>query len=85
MGLQGCHDGRDVLLPLNQLAQDLCGVGLSDPLTDFVLALVLRPPFPDPLLGGSALGGIDMIEHAVETGAVTTAHKTGSTLAACLA
>jgi hypothetical protein len=45
----------------------MCGVGLCDPLASFVLALVLLPPVLDPLLGDSALSGIDMIEHTVET------------------
>jgi hypothetical protein len=44
----------------------MCGVGLRDPLADFVLPLWL-PPALDPLLGDSALGGVDMIKHTVET------------------
>jgi hypothetical protein len=35
------------------------GVGLRDPLADFVFALVLRPPVLDPLLGDSTVGTIE--------------------------
>jgi len=45
----------------------MCGVGLSDPLANFVLALVLLPPVLVPILAHSALSGVDLIKHAVET------------------
>ena len=56
-----------VLLPLNHSVQDVCGVGLRDPLADFVLELVLLLPVFDPLLADSALTGVALVENAVET------------------
>jgi hypothetical protein len=68
LGLQGRRSGLAVFWPLNHLAQDVCGAGVSNSPAYFVLALVFRPPLLDPPLGDSALSEVDLAEHPLETG-----------------
>ena len=49
-GFKGRHGSLDVLFPLDNSVQDMRGVGLSDPLANGAIALVLLPPVPDPNL-----------------------------------
>jgi hypothetical protein len=75
----------DIFRPLNHCVQDTRGTGLSERLANSVLALILPPPFLDPILTHSTVGEVDVVKHSLKTvGADHSAQNASTWRPACL-